>query len=245
MTLEFKIEPDSARKRDAGLRFGLWGAVLFFIAIFTSTFVLRSRGVQATSLLLAVCVCSLIAAILLAFFIAAREGLNRAEREMVFVVDGTKIARRRPGYPDEEIAFRDIKSIGRELSWLIIRSTERKIAIPDKVDGFKMLCSEISKHYPLTVHDTQRRRARELLATSVAALPYLTGASLIFVTTDLVTLAIAGGFITLLCTSGAYALRRRNDRETAAHRLMVDPLLYGFEFFLSAVLAHYMFAARV
>lgn len=60
---------------------------------------------------------------------------------------------------------------------------------------------------PDSATNTHRRTSEQLLAIAVGVLPYVAGASLVFVTTDLTWLAITGGFVTLLSTTGAYVLR--------------------------------------
>src|SRR5947209_4795453 len=82
-------------------------------------------------------------------------------------------------------------------------------------------------------------RFQRFAAISCGLLPYL-GASLVTVTREIGWLAIAGAAICVVSTSGAYALRKSADAVTAKHRLMIDPLLYGSEFVLTAVLIRYV-----
>ncbi|MGA8539843.1 MAG: hypothetical protein WB566_10110, partial [Terriglobales bacterium] len=84
--------------------------------------------------------------------LACREALRRAEREMVFVLDDTGIARKRKGFPEVKIAFSEVEYLGEELRWLVVKSIEprRKIAIPNDVQGFEIIRAELAKHHTLS-----------------------------------------------------------------------------------------------
>ena len=71
-------------------------------------------------------------------------------------------------------------------------------------------------------------------------LPYFAGACFGLVTQTTTILIIAGILITVLCTAGAYVIRKRSNQSNATQRLMVDPFLYASEFAVTAVLIHYM-----
>lgn len=71
-------------------------------------------------------------------------------------------------------------------------------------------------------------------------LPYL-GGLLVILTRRIGWLALAGAAICVVSTSAAYALRKSANPVTAKQRLIVDPLLYGFEFVLTAALIRYVF----
>lgn len=88
-----------------------------------------------------------------------------------------------------------------------------------------------------------RRKAtpRELFtALSCGLLPYL-GGLLVIWTRQVGWLALACALICVISTSGAYTLRKSADPDTAKPRLIVDPMLYGVEFALTAVLIRYVF----
>jgi hypothetical protein len=74
----------------------------------------------------------------------------------------------------------------------------------------------------------------------VGLLPYIAGGCLVLLTHNVVRLVIVGILITVFCTTGTYVIRRRTNGQHAAHRLIIDPFLYGFEFAFAAVLVHYM-----
>jgi peptidoglycan biosynthesis protein MviN/MurJ (putative lipid II flippase) len=71
-------------------------------------------------------------------------------------------------------------------------------------------------------------------------LPYL-GGLLVILTRRIGWLALAAAAICVISTSVAYTLRKSTNPVTAKQRLMVDPLLYGFEFAFTAVLIRYVF----
>jgi hypothetical protein len=83
-------------------------------------------------------------------------------------------------------------------------------------------------------------RLQLLVAICCGLLPYL-GGLLVTLTQRIGWLALAGAAICLISTSAAYALRKSTDPVRAKQRLMVDPLLYGFEFALTVALIRYGF----
>jgi hypothetical protein len=83
-------------------------------------------------------------------------------------------------------------------------------------------------------------RLQLLLAISCGPLPYL-GGFLVTLTRHIGWLAFAGAVIVFLSTSAAYLLRKSRDPVTAKQRLVIDPLLYGFEFVFTAVVIRYLF----
>ena len=81
---------------------------------------------------------------------------------------------------------------------------------------------------------------RKVAGVFVGVLPYAAGACFVLVTHSVALLIMAGILVTVLCTIAAYVIRKRSNRSDAAHRLMIDPFLYAFEFALTAVLIHYV-----
>ncbi|PYX75136.1 MAG: hypothetical protein DMG78_05050 [Acidobacteria bacterium] len=71
-------------------------------------------------------------------------------------------------------------------------------------------------------------------------LPYL-GGLLVILTRRIDWLALAGAAISVISTSAAYTLRKSSNPVTAKQRLIVDPLLYGFEFAFTAAVIRYVF----
>ena len=151
--LEFKIEADPLAKG----RPLSWGIVLSLFAMAVSIYVLGFQGRLSDDSdlhwLAWLSVPALLGAVIGASILAFREALYRAEREMVFVLDDKGIVRRRKGYPDVRIAFPEVDSLGEEMRWLVVKSTEprRKIAIPNDVKGFEVIRAELAKHHALSV----------------------------------------------------------------------------------------------
>jgi hypothetical protein len=83
-------------------------------------------------------------------------------------------------------------------------------------------------------------RLQQFVAISSGLLPYLGGLPVI-VTRQIGWLAFAGAVICVISTSVAYVLRKSIDAVAAKQRLLIDPLLYGFEFVFSAMLIRYVF----
>lgn len=148
---EFKIEGDALR-REARFRMSSWGTVLFLMAVTVFMFVLRFQGLRADSNLRWVAVLAFLSAIIGAGILACREALQRATREMVFVLDDTGIVRRRQGYPDVNIGFSEVETVSERRRWLIIYSAEprRKIAVPTNVRGYETIRAELAKHHALS-----------------------------------------------------------------------------------------------
>lgn len=166
---EFKIEEDSLR-REARFRVLSWGTVLFFAAVAVLLFVLGVyRVLSANSLFGFAFVSSVLASVIGASILACHEALHYAARQMVFVMDGNGIVRKRRGYPDVTIAFSEISTLSEELRWLIIRSVgfERKIAIPKTVRGYEALRAELAKHHPLSAPTKLPLQSTALLTVSV------------------------------------------------------------------------------
>ena len=64
---------------------------------------------------------------------------------------------------------------------------------------------------------------------------------LVILTRQISWLALTGVVIGAVSTSAAFAVRKHRDPITAKQRLVIDPLLYAFEFVFTAVLIRYMF----
>lgn len=86
-------------------------------------------------------------------------------------------------------------------------------------------------------------RLQVLVAICFGLLPYL-GGLLVTLTQRIGSLVFAGAAICLTSTSAAYALRKSTDPIRAKQRLMVDPLLYGFEFAFTVALIRYGFMSH-
>jgi hypothetical protein len=154
---EFKIETDALNeRREAKGRLLSWGIVLSLFTLTVSIYALGLLGLLSSDSdlrwLAWLSVPAIFGAVIGASILAYREALRRAEREMVFVLDDKGIVLRRKGFPEVKIAFCEMDTLGEELRWLVIRSTEprRKIAIPNNVKGFEVIRAELAKHHALS-----------------------------------------------------------------------------------------------
>jgi hypothetical protein len=153
---EFKIETDVPNERKTKRWLLSWGIVLLLFAMTALIFVLGFQGLLSVGLDLHwlgwLGLPASLGAVIGASVLAIREALYRAEREMVFVLDDKEIVRRRKGYPDVRIAFSEVDSLGEEMRWLVVKSTEPgiKIAIPNNVKGFEVIRAELAKHHFLS-----------------------------------------------------------------------------------------------
>jgi hypothetical protein len=238
---EFKIETDALSKsRQHTVRLLSWGPVLLLSAITVLIFILgfsgRLRADSDLRWLAWLAVPAMLGAVVGAGTLAYREALRRAEREMVFVLDGTGIVRRRKGFPEVKIAFSEADSVREELRWLVVKSNEpsRKIAIPNDVKGYEVIRAEIAKHHPLS--------ARAEFPLKSVALPMVSilswAAVLLFPDVRVVIPAAVMGLMTL--AFGSFRLW------TLVHRSSKPLLLWsslGFVWF-AAFLLIYIRAVR-
>lgn len=149
---EFKIEGDALR-REARFRIVSWGIILLLLAVSVLLFTLRASGrLNANSDLRFAFAFTLVWTFIGAYVLASREALHFAEREMIFVLSDNDLVRKRKGYPDVKIAFSEIATLREERRWLIIKTEEpqRKIAIPNTINGYEAICAELAKHHPLS-----------------------------------------------------------------------------------------------
>lgn len=178
--LEFRIESDSLdEKRGARRRLLSWGLVLSLFAMTVLIYALGFLGLLGVDSdlrwLAWLSVPAILGAVIGASILAYREALRRAEREMVFVLDDNGIARRREGFPEVRIAFSEVDTVGEELRWLVVKSTEprRKIAIPDNVQGFEVIRAELVKHHALSAR-MQRLPLKSAASMTVSILTWAT-----------------------------------------------------------------------
>ena len=151
--LEFKIEPGALNEtRDAKSRLVLWSIVLLLFAISASIYALGFLGLLSVNSdlrwLAWLSVPTILSAGIGTLVLAFRDGLRRAEREMIFVLDDNGIVRKREGFPEERIDFPDVDTLGEERRWLVVKSSKpvRTIAIPKDVEGFATLRAELAKY---------------------------------------------------------------------------------------------------
>jgi hypothetical protein len=94
-----------------------------------------------------------LASIVAAQFIAIRLGLEKVKRSLVFVLTNDSILRKRDGWPDVNIGLSEIHRLYEAQGSLVIESVApfRRIVVPDSVDGFESLRSELCKHQSVTI----------------------------------------------------------------------------------------------
>jgi len=94
-----------------------------------------------------------VAAIVGAPFLASRLGLEKFEHDLVFVLTDKAVVRRRQGWPDVQIGLAEIRGLYQRPGWLVVESNEprRTMAIPERVEGFESLRSELTKHGSIAV----------------------------------------------------------------------------------------------
>jgi hypothetical protein len=154
---EFRIDTNALNeKRTAKRQLLSWGIVLLLFAMPVSTLTLGFLGLLSDDSSLRwlawLSLPALLGAVIGTSILAFRAALRRAEREMVFVLDKSGIARTRKGYPEVRIAFSEAYTVREELRWLVVKSTEpvRKIAIPNNVKGYEVIRAELAKHHALS-----------------------------------------------------------------------------------------------
>src|ERR1700691_3129274 len=152
---EFKVASFDAsdRGRERNIRLITWGAVLVMSGItLFAVYDARSASPQLVRALGWLAVVIVAAAIVGAHFLAARLGLEKFEHDLVFVLTDKEVVRRRRGWPDVQIGLAEIKTLYRRPGWLVVESNEprRTMAIPERVEGFESLRSELTKHSPIT-----------------------------------------------------------------------------------------------
>lgn len=97
---------------------------------------------------------------------------------------------------------------------------------------------------PQMANQTERPKATVLqvfLALFAGLLPYVVGALVVTLTRRIGWVALGGAAICIISTSAAYAMRKSTDPVRAKRRLMIDPVLYGSEFAITAALIRYVF----
>lgn len=149
---EFKIEGGTV-KRAVRSRMLSWVIILLLLAVTASVFVLRASGdLSANSNLRFVAAFSLLGAVVGICVVAFRTALQRAEQQMVFVLNDNEIVRKRKGFPDVKIAFSEIKNLSEVRRFLVIRTAqpEKKIAIRNDVSGYDTIRAELAKHRPVS-----------------------------------------------------------------------------------------------
>jgi hypothetical protein len=149
---EFMIVTDAtSERRESRIRLLSWGAVVFLVASTVLLFFLHSLRLKADPTLRWLVAFTIFGAVIGAYIVAFRQGMQRFKREMVFLLSDKEIVRKRRGWPDVKIAFSEIADLREEPSWLIVESIEprKRIIVPKEVKGFESLRAELAKQHPL------------------------------------------------------------------------------------------------
>jgi len=148
---EFRVPSQVAsnRSHDRRTRLILWGAVSLILGI--SLF--ARYGARSVSpridIALAVATATIImGAIGSTYFLAWRTGVQRIKLETTLLLTDRELIRQRSGWPEVRIGLHEIKALSEQPRQLVVEAVEprRKITIPDDVEGFDNLRSELVKH---------------------------------------------------------------------------------------------------
>jgi hypothetical protein len=144
----------SQRKRDGKIRLAAWGTILLLI-VATAIGILSagSSYPHLNTALTWLAALIVMGAIVGAHSLAIRLGMEKAEGDMVFVLTDKDLVRKRSGWPDVKISFSEISALYERRGWFVVESVEprRRIAIPNEVDGFASLRTELAKHSSVVV----------------------------------------------------------------------------------------------
>ena len=199
---EFKIEGEALR-RQARFRVLSWGTILLLLGTTVLLFLLGISGVlSAYQSLRLLFVFTLLGTVIGSCVLACLEALHYAKRQMVFVLESNEVIRQRRGYPELRISFSEIDTLSEELGWLIIKSAapERRIVIPDSVNGYGVIRAELAKHHPLSAHVSFPLKGAVVLLVSVLSW----GA--VFWFSDVRTVSAAGIVAVVTLANGSYRL---------------------------------------
>jgi FtsH-binding integral membrane protein len=148
---EFRIPlvDDSTRHRDRKIRLILWGLVLALLGI--TLFAVcgaRAAGPILNTTLACVAVLIVMGVFVGANILGLQLGLDKLEHDLVFILTDRELVRRRAGWPDTRIELSDVTSIQEGAGWLVVRGAkpQSRIAIPEKVEDFVLLRTELAKH---------------------------------------------------------------------------------------------------
>jgi hypothetical protein len=152
--MEFKVSPDraSSQRHDLRIRLFLWGAVLLLVGITIIGIVgVRSIGQAAETALVVTAGAIVVCVVGAAYVLGGQEGIERAKQNTVFLLTNDDLIRQRTGSPDVRIGLSEVKSLSERPGWLLVESAEprKRIAIPNNVERFQFLRSELIKHGPL------------------------------------------------------------------------------------------------
>lgn len=170
---EFRVAFDKAsqRRRDGKIRLAAWGTIfLLLAAAVVGILSARFSDPQVNTSFTWFAVLIVVSAVVGAYFLGIRLSLERLERDIVFLLTDKDVVRRRTGWPDIRIDFKEISALLERRDWLVVESVQpvRKIAIPREVEGFASLRAELAKHSPVIV--SQKGSLRGAIPTVVSLL---------------------------------------------------------------------------
>jgi hypothetical protein len=160
---EFKIvsRQETDTRREYKVRLLTWGSVVAVAVIaLASLYAVRFSNRELDNVLIVLVVVLMTGAIVGGPFFAARLGLERLERDLVFELTDTEMIRRRRGFPDIRIGLSEIDGLHERSGWLVVESSKprRMMAIPEALEGFDVLRAELLKHCSIVA-----KRQRSLL----------------------------------------------------------------------------------
>ena len=170
--MEFKAPSAGHIGRPSGsiLRLALWCEVvaLAVLALFALSAPEEAVHQMRTPLTLAA-VTMVVGAIAIANIIAIRAGLEKIKRDLRFDLTANELVRKRSGWPEVHILLNEISAIRERRGWLDVIAPKRRIAIPEDVQGFRMLRQELAKHKNIAKAPNRMRSGLVLLAASLTA----------------------------------------------------------------------------
>jgi hypothetical protein len=198
---EFRVSPQGTSKHghDRRIRLILWGAVLLLSGI--TLFSFYGARLPATNALIAVAVVTITAgAVGSAYFFAYKVGIERAKLKTVFLLTEKDLVRQQSGWPEVRIGLSEVKALSEGRGWLLVRTAEpiRSITIPDDVEGFNSLRSELIKHGPI-IDSPRRFSFRAVVPAAVCFFCW----ALVFLSSQRGVVISAGGFALLVSARGS------------------------------------------
>jgi hypothetical protein len=138
--------------QDRRARQGLWGAVLVMLGLtLFASYGTRPVGPKLNTAFLWAVGLILVGTVGSAYFLAYRTGLQKVKLSLRFLLSDKDLVRRREGWPDVRIRRSELTRLYERSGWLVVESAEprRRIAIPNDVEGFTNIRTELSKSSPI------------------------------------------------------------------------------------------------
>lgn len=151
---EFKVRSVTEQEGERRARVILWAGLISLseitlFAVFGASSAspqLNTAFVWAAGLLLA-------AALIAAYFLAFASGLDRVERDSLFILDDQRLIRRRAGFPDIQVQLSEITSLQERGGRLVIEAGKsgQRIILPQNPEGLESLRSELERSTPISI----------------------------------------------------------------------------------------------